>query len=46
MTQLTQTTDIVDFDQVDNLTGLLGARVERTPKAIAYRRYDYRHSAK
>jgi long-chain acyl-CoA synthetase len=35
-----QTTDIVDFDKISSLAALLGARVERSPEAIAYRRYD------
>jgi len=37
---MTQTTDIVDFDQINSLAALLSARVERSPEAIAYRRYD------
>ena len=37
---MTQTTDIVDFDKISSLAGLLSARVERSPEAIAYRRYD------
>jgi len=34
------TTDIVDLEIISNLAGLLSARVERSPEAIAYRRYD------
>ena len=37
---MTQTTDIVDFDKINTLAALLSARVERSPEAIAYRRYD------
>jgi len=37
---MTQTTDIVDFDKINNLAALLSARVKRSPEAIAYRRYD------
>lgn len=35
-----QTADIVDIDKINNLAALLSARVERSPEAIAYRRYD------
>jgi len=37
---MSQTTDIVDLDRIDSLAALLSARVERSPEAIAYRRYD------
>lgn len=37
---MSQTTDILDINQVDNLSVLLSARVDRSPEAIAYRRYD------
>jgi len=37
---MSQTTDIVDFTKIDNLSALLSARVDRSPGAIAYRRYD------
>lgn len=37
---MTRTTDIVDFDKINNLAALLSARVKRSPEAIAYRRYD------
>ena len=34
------TMDIVDIEAINNLAGLLSARVERSPEAIAYRYYD------
>ncbi len=37
---MSQTTDIVVLDQIENLAGLLKARVARSPQAIAYRQYD------
>ncbi len=37
---MSQTTDILDLSKVDNLSALLSGRVDRSPGAIAYRRYD------
>jgi len=37
---MSQTTDIVDLNKVETLAALLEARLERSPKALAYRRYD------
>ena len=37
---MSQTTDIVDLNKVETLAALLGARLERSPDALAYRRYD------
>ena len=34
------TTDIVDLESINNLAGLLSARVERSPDAVAYRSYN------
>ena len=37
---MSQTTDIVDLNKVETLAALLDARLERSPDALAYRRYD------
>ena len=37
---MSQTTDIVDLNKVETLAGLLDARLEHSPEALAYRRYD------
>ena len=37
---MSQTTDIVDLNKVETLAGLLDARLERSPEALAYRRYN------
>ena len=39
---MSYTTDIVDLDRIDTLAALLGARLERSPDAVAYRYYDER----
>jgi len=37
---MSQTSDIVDLNTVQTLAALFGARVQLSPEAVAYRRYE------